>query len=287
MNAPVASALIPTSIPRPQYVYEGRVAPPPARIPRHDALMIERMRQTGRKARQVLEAVLAAVAPGITTQALDQVAREKCIELGIYPSPLGFHGYPACICTSVNEVVCHGVPNDRVLKDGDIINCDITVFADGVHGDCSETVFVGTPDPESRRLVAATFEAMWAAIRTVGPGQRLDAIGRAVSAVAKRERLGNVREFAGHGIGEGFQMPPDVPHYVDRHATLRLAPGMTFTIEPMLTLGDSRCLILDDGWTAVTRDGKRSAQFEHTVLVTDRGVEVLTAGDPWFKRPTP
>ena len=281
VNAPVVGpGLVPAHIPRPQYVLAGRVTPPPKHPPCLDADLIARMRIAGRKARAVLEAVLAAVAPGVTTDDLDRVAMATCSALGVYPSPLGFHGYPRSICTSVNEVICHGIPGGRRLKAGDIINCDITV-----HGDCSETVFVGSPDAESRRLVNATYEAMWAGIRTVRPGQRLDAIGRAITAVARRERMGNVLAFAGHGIGEWFHMPPDVSHGIDRHATLRLQAGMVFTIEPMFTLGDPRCVMLDDGWTAVTRDGRRSAQFEHTVLVTPTGFEVLTAGEPWFRRP--
>lgn len=278
--------VVPDSIPRPQYVIDGQVAEPPARAPRHDAAMIERMRVSGRLARQVLDTVLAAVQPGITTDELDALGHAKCVELGVYPSPLQYMGFPKSLCTSVNEVVCHGIPRQRTLIDGDIINVDVTIFHDGAHGDCSETVYVGEPEPESRRLVEATFEAMWAGIEAVRPGRPVNVIGRAISKIAKREKLGIVREFAGHGIGEWFQQPPDIVHYIERKVAHRMLPGMTFTIEPMLNLGDARCVVLNDDWTAVTVDGKRSAQFEHTILVTADGYEVLTAGegDPWFRR---
>lgn len=277
---------VPDHIARPQYVTDGEVAPAPSRAPRHDAGTIERMRKAGRLARQVLDAALGSVKPGMSTDEIDAIGHAKCIELGVYPSPLQYMGFPRSICTSVNEVICHGIPGRRMLMDGDIINIDVTIFADGVHGDCSETRYVGTPDAESVRLVEATFEAMWAGIESVRPGRPINVIGRAIAKIAKREKLGIVREFAGHGIGEWFQQPPDIVHYVERKVEHRMLPGMTFTIEPMLNLGTASCVLLDDDWTAVTYDGLRSAQFEHTILVTQDGFEVLTAGEgePWFRR---
>ncbi|MEZ4473301.1 MAG: type I methionyl aminopeptidase [bacterium] len=273
---------VPAHIPRPDYVMSGRVPPRPLGAHIHDAASIARMRRAGSVARQVLDVVLAAVAPGVTTDELDALAHRTTIELGGYPSPLFYQGFPKSICTSVNEVVCHGIPDGRRLVGGDILNVDVTVFYDGVHGDCSETVFVGRVDDESRRLVRATFEATWAGIRTVRPGRRINEIGKAIGEVARRHRLGVVRQFAGHGIGEMFHMPPQILHYFDRRAILRMVPGMIFTIEPMLNLGDWRARVLEDGWTAVTVDGLRSAQFEHTVLVTDDGFEVLTGGPHGF-----
>lgn len=276
---------VPAHIVRPPYVIADRVAERPPHPQIHDAAGQARMRNAGRVGRMVLDAVLGAVEPGITTDALDAIAHAKAIELGAYPSPLYYRQFPKSICTSVNEVVCHGIPDQRTLQDGDIINCDVTVYIDGVHGDCSETMLVGNVDAEGRALVTATYEAMMAGIRAVRPGRPVREIGRAIADVARRYKLGVVRQFAGHGIGERFHMPPQILHYYDRRASTRMMPGMTFTIEPMLNLGDWRCRVLEDGWTAVTADGQRSAQFEHTLLVTRTGAEILTGnGPPWFER---
>ncbi len=286
MSAPITlgqlspTRLVPAGIPRPEYAESGI----PAARGRRDCTKttadeLARMRVAGRVAREVLDAVLDAVAVGVSTDALDAVAHEAAIARGAYPSPLNYRGFPKSLCTSVNEVVCHGIPDDRVLADGDIINCDVTVYIDGMHGDCSETVFVGTPDEASLHLVRTTYDAMMAGIAVVKPGERFNTIGKVIGKLAKDAGLGVVKAFAGHGIGEHFHMPPSVAHYYDRTLRLRMEAGMTFTIEPMLNLGVGDCRILADDWTAVTADRQRSAQFEHTVLVTRDGYEILTLGE--------
>jgi methionyl aminopeptidase len=203
---------------------------------------------------------------------------DACIARGAYPSPLNYHHYPKSVCTSVNEVICHGIPDSRSLQDGDIVNLDVTTFVGGVHGDTNATFCVGDIDPVSRRLVDVTEECMWHGIEAVRPGQPLSDIGRAIENHAKQHRLGVVRAFIGHGIGQQFHTDIQVPHYYDERASMVMRPGMTFTIEPMITLGTwQHKMVFDDDWTAITADGKRTAQFEHTCLVTDDGVEVLTA----------
>lgn len=243
----------------------------------------DRMRAAGRAAREVLLATAAAVAPGVATDELDRICHEACIDHGGYPSPLNYHGYPKSLCTSVNDIVCHGIPDDRLLADGDIINCDVTIYLNGVHGDCSETYLVGGVDDTGARLVRVTKESLWRGIRAARPGARVRDIGRAVQRHAEGAGFGVVRMFVGHGIGEEFHCAPSVPHYYDPSASDLLEPGMTFTIEPMITEGGWEIgSIWADGWTAPTRDGGRSAQFEHTLLVTSTGVEVLTLlpGEP-------
>lgn len=282
---------LPPHIIRPEYaVGTGAARPPRDRgCVKSTPDEITRMRNAGHMARIVLDAALAAVRPGITTDEIDAIAHAKCIELGVYPSPLNYYGYPRfpkSICTSVNEVVCHGIPDDRALVEGDIINCDITVFHQGMNGDCSETVFVGKPDPQSKKLVQTTYECMMAGIGAVAVGGRLNEIGMAITALAHKRGFTVVRDFAGHGIGEHPHMDPQIVHYRDPRQLGRFKSGMTFTVEPMINVGTPNCVVWDDGWTAVTSDGKRSAQFEHTVLVTEAGIELLTAGDglPWFQR---
>ncbi|MFW5751048.1 MAG: type I methionyl aminopeptidase [Planctomycetota bacterium] len=270
---------LPPGIPRPEYAQNGRPARKTAGTLYKDADQLERMRASCALARQVLDTTKAAVAVGVTTDELDRVAHEACVAAGAYPSPLNYCGYPKSICTSVNEVICHGIPDDRPLADGDIVNIDITVFRDGMHGDCSETVAVGSIDASCTRLLAVTRAALDAGVAAVRPGGRVCDIGRAIEETVAPFGYGVVRDFVGHGIGEVFHMDPQVPHYYDRKATFDLRPGMTFTIEPMITIGDFRHRLWPDNWTAVTRDGERSAQFEHTVLVTDSGVAVLTAGN--------
>jgi len=276
----------PLEIPRPSYANTGTPTEARARNCIKNVEEIERMRHAGRTARIVLDTVLAAVEPGITTDALDVIAHEKAVELGAYPSPLNYHGFPKSLCTSVNEVICHGIPDDRVLKDGDIINCDVTVYIGGMHGDCSETVFVGKPDPQSRRLVETTYECTMRGIDAVKPGARLNDIGKAIAALARKRGFSVVRDFAGHGIGSQFHQDPQIVHYPDVRQRQVIEVGMTFTVEPMINVGTHRCVIWSDDWTAVTTDGKRSAQFEHTLLVTETGTELLTQGEggPWFKR---
>ena len=267
---------VPAEIRRPDYVETGQ----PGR--NHPTLVknqdqISRMRVACQAAAEILHEVGAAVAPGLTTDHLDEIAHEACIRHGGYPSPLGYHGYPKSLCTSVNEVICHGIPDSRRLEEGDIVNLDVTIFLEGMHGDTNATYAVGEIGADSRRLMTVTEECLWRAIRAIVPGGLLSAAGQAIEEHAHAHGFGVVRAFVGHGIGELFHMPPQVPHYFDPKLTTRLQPGMTFTIEPMITLGAWQHRMWDDDWTAVTVDGSRSAQFEHTLLVTDDGVEVLTA----------
>ena len=237
---------------------------------------IARMRVAGDLAAQVLLHVGEAVAPGITTDELDAIAHDECIRLGVYPSPLNYKHYPKSICTSVNEVICHGIPDSRPLADGDILNIDVTVYADGVHGDTDAMFLAGDADPDSRRLCKVTREAMYKGIEAVRPGKPVNVIGKAIQQHAKRHGIGVVREFIGHGIGTVFHSTLQIPHYYEPTATTVIEEGMTFTIEPMLTLGSPALHLWDDGWTALTNDGSRSAQFEHTILVHPDGAEILT-----------
>ncbi len=278
---------VPPEIGRPSYAATGEPTERRAtNCIKKTADEIRRMRAAGKTARRVLDHVLAAVRPGITTTELDEIAHAKAVELGAYPSPLNYHGFPRSICTSVNEVICHGIPDDRALRDGDIINCDVTVYYEGMHGDCSETVFAGKPDPQSKKLVQTTYDCMMAGIASVEVGGRINEIGKAITAIAHRAGFSVVRDFAGHGIGSQFHMDPQIVHYREPRNRQRIAAGMTFTVEPMINAGSHKCDIWSDNWTAVTRDGKRSAQFEHTILVTEQGVELLTGGDgpPMFQR---
>ncbi|MEU6997463.1 type I methionyl aminopeptidase [Nonomuraea sp. NPDC046570] len=265
---------VPAHIQRPEYVGKKRpkTGEPDVKTPE----IIERMRVAGRIAAQALEEVGRHVAPGVTTDELDRVGHEFLLDHGAYPSTLGYRGYPKSLCTSINEVICHGIPDDTVLRDGDIVNVDITAFIGGVHGDTDATFLVGEVDEESRLLVERTREATMRAIKAVAPGRQLNIVGRVIEAYAKRFGYGVVRDFTGHGIGTTFHSGLMVPHYDDPSHKVELVPGMTFTIEPMLTLGTIDYDIWPDNWTAVTKDGKRTAQFEHTILVTDGGSEILT-----------
>jgi len=234
------------------------------------------MRVAGRVAAEVLAATGQAVAPGVTTEELDDLAFGAYIERGAYPSTLNYHGYPKSICTSVNEVICHGIPDDRPLEDGDIVNIDVTAYIDGVHGDCNATFAAGEVDSESQALVEVTRQCRDLGIAAVRPGRPISDIGRAIETHAEAHGYGVVRMFVGHGIGEQFHISPSIPHYYTEDASTIMLPGMTFTIEPMITLGTWREKMWDNGWTAVTADGRRTAQFEHTMVVTDDGAEVLT-----------
>jgi methionyl aminopeptidase len=266
---------VPAHIPVPEYV--GRKLPA-----RHrggevkDAETIALMRVAGRIAARALEAVASVIAPGVTTDELDRVGHAFLCDHGAYPSTLGYKGFPKSLCTSINEVICHGIPDSTVLRDGDIVNIDITAYIGGVHGDTDATYLVGDVDEESRLLVERTREAMMRGIRAVAPGRKINVIGRVIESYAKRFGYGVVRDFTGHGIGRSFHSGLVIPHYDDPRYDTVMEPGMTFTIEPMLTLGTHEWDMWDDGWTIVTKDRKRSAQFEHTVLVTEDGAEILT-----------
>ncbi|MEV5709323.1 type I methionyl aminopeptidase [Actinoallomurus sp. NPDC052274] len=265
---------VPSDIPRPEYVGKKvpRTGEPDVKTPE----IIERMRVAGRIAAQALEEVGKRIQPGVTTDELDRIGHEFMLDHGAYPSTLGYRGFPKSLCTSLNEVICHGIPDDTVVREGDIINIDITAFKDGVHGDTDATFLVGEVDEESRLLVERTREAMMRGIKAVRPGRQLNVIGRVIESYAKRFGYGVVRDFTGHGIGTTFHSGLIVPHYDDPHATTVIESGMTFTIEPMLTLGTIDYEIWPDRWTVVTKDRKRTAQFEHTILVTDSGTEILT-----------
>ena len=267
---------VPDDIDRPEYV--GR--PGPARYTGsdvQDADTVARMRVAGRLAAEALDEVGRHVAPGVTTDELDAVGHEYLVSRGAYPSTLGYKGFPKSLCTSVNEVVCHGIPDSTVLRDGDIVNIDITAYVGGVHGDTDATYLVGDVDEESRLLVERTRESLRRAINAVRPGRSVSVIGRVIESYARRFGYGVVRDFTGHGIGTSFHSGLVIPHYDDERYSTVMEPGMTFTIEPMLNLGTHEWEMWDDGWTVVTADGRRSAQFEHTVLVTDTGSEILTA----------
>ena len=268
---------VPAHIARPPYADTGDVPRwTESRVKTPD--VIERMRHAGGVAADILSQAGAMVAPGVTTDEIDVFVHELTIANNGYPSPLNYHRYPKSVCTSVNEVICHGIPDSRALVDGDIINIDVTAFINGVHGDTNATFFVGNVDAESRRLVQVTEECMWHGIEAVKPGRPLSDIGRAIENHAKKAKLGVVRAFIGHGIGEQFHTDIQVLHYYDERNNMIMRPGMTFTIEPMITLGSwQHKMVFDDDWTAITTDGKRTAQYEHMVLVTDDGVEVLTA----------
>src|SRR5690606_21693642 len=259
---------VPEHIERPPYAESGRaVRRPEARVKSPD--VIERMRRTGKAAAEVLAATAAHIRPGITTDELDEIAHAESLARDAYPSPLRYNDFPKSICTSVNEVICHGIPDDRPLRDGDIVNLDVTLFREGVHGDTDATYLVGEVDPESRRLVRVTREAMERGIEAVRPGRPISDIGAAIQEHAEDAGYGVVRDFIGHGIGEQFHTDLQIPHYYTPHASTIMEPGMTFTIEPMITMGTYQFRLWPDGWTAVTNDGLRTAQFEHTVLVTD------------------
>jgi methionyl aminopeptidase len=281
---------VPAHIERPSYADTGKVerwAEPRVKSPE----IIERMRHASDIAAEILRLAGEMVAPGVTTDEIDVYVHDLTVERNAYPSPLNYHGYRKSVCTSVNEVICHGIPDDRPLADGDIVNIDVTAYIGGVHGDTNATFFVGDVDPASRRLVAITEECMWKGIEAVRPDRPVSDIGKAIEDHAKRHHLGVVKAFVGHGIGQQFHTDVQILHYYDtRGNTIIMRPGMTFTIEPMITLGTWQHRMWDDDWTAVTADGKRTAQFEHTILVTDNGFDVLTGGDgavspyaPWAR----
>ncbi|GAA4624557.1 type I methionyl aminopeptidase [Cellulomonas oligotrophica] len=267
---------VPAAIARPEYV--DRPAPAPWRgSDVLDPEMVGRVRVAARIAAQALEEVGRHVRPGVTTDELDAIGHDFLVAHGAYPSTLGYRGFPKSLCTSLNEVVCHGIPDSTVVEDGDIVNVDVTAYVDGVHGDNNATFLAGDVDEETRLLVERTREALERGIRAVRPGREINVVGRVIEKYAARFGYGVVRDFTGHGVGPAFHTGLVVPHYdaAPDHATV-IEPGMVFTIEPMLNLGTADWEMWDDGWTVVTADRRRSAQFEHTLLVTDTGAEVLT-----------
>jgi methionyl aminopeptidase len=266
---------VPGIIERPEYVGNRRprrntdpwVQPPE---------VIERMRVAGRIAAEALRIGGDTVAPGVTTDEIDRVVHEFICDQGAYPSTLGYKGFPKSCCTSLNEVICHGIPDSTVIEDGDIVNIDVTAYIGGVHGDTNATFLAGNVSEEDRLLVERTREAMLRGVRAVRPGRALNVVGRVIESYAKRFGYGVVRDFTGHGIGRSFHSGLVVLHYDEPTVHTVLEPGMTFTIEPMITLGTIDYDIWPDKWTVVTKDRKRTAQFEHTVLVTADGAEILT-----------
>jgi methionyl aminopeptidase len=245
---------------------------------------IEKMRVAGRLAADVLQMIAEYIRPVVTTEALDAICHDYIVNVQqAAPAPLNYRGFPKSICTSVNHQVCHGIPGGKMLKNGDILNIDVTIIKDGFHGDTSRMFCVGQPSVLARRLVETTYGALRAGIDAVRPGGHLGDIGHAVQAFAERHRCSVVREYCGHGIGRGFHEDPQVLHYGEPGTGVELKPGMTFTIEPMLNAGKRYVRLLADNWTVVTKDHSLSAQWEHTVLVTDQGREILTLqpGEAW------
>jgi methionyl aminopeptidase len=271
-----ALRFVPSDIARPEYV--GHAAP--ARFTGSDVYPPERIaliRESGRIAAEAIQTVGRAVVPGVTTEQLDQIGHDFLVGQGAYPSTLGYRGYPKSLCSSVNEVICHGIPDDTVLENGDIVNIDITAFKNGVHGDSNVTFIVGEASEAVTLLVERTREALMRGIKAVAPGRQVNVIGRAIESYARRFGYGVVRDYTGHGVGDAFHSGLIIPHYdsAPQYDTV-MEVGMVFTIEPMLTLGTGEWDMWADDWTVLTRDRSITAQFEHTLVVTERGAEVLT-----------
>jgi methionyl aminopeptidase len=268
---------VPASIVRPHYV--GAKPGTPADFEDamvKDAGTIARMRVAGRIAADALVQVGRQVAPGVTTDELDRIGHDYLVAQGAYPSTLGYKGFPKSLCTSVNEVICHGIPDDRPLHDGDVVKVDITAFIGGVHGDTCATFYAGDVSDEVRNLGERTREAMLRGINAVRPGRPISVIGRVIESYAKRFGYGVIRDYTGHGVGPSFHTKPTILHYDEPRATTIMQPGMTFTVEPMLSLGGYEWFAWDDDWTILTRDGSWVAQWEHTVAVSEDGAEILT-----------
>ncbi|MBS4943167.1 MAG: type I methionyl aminopeptidase [Actinomyces graevenitzii] len=267
---------VPAHIDRPEYMFHSG----PEVVTASDIKTpetVEKIRRAGRIAAQAMEAAAGAIAPGVTTDALDKIAHEYLCDHGAYPSCLGYMGFPKSICTSINEVICHGIPDSTVLNEGDIINLDVTAYIDGVHGDTNATYGVGQIDEQSALLIERTRNSMMRAIKAVRPGREVNVLGRVIESYAKRFNYGVVRDYTGHGVGEAFHSGLIIPHYdsAPLYDTV-MEVGMVFTIEPMLTLGTIEWEQWDDGWTVVTKDRSRTAQLEHTLVVTEDGADILT-----------
>lgn len=275
-GTPTPIRKVPDSIERPEYVWKDsvqeNVGEPWVQTPE----VVEAMRESSRIAADALSAAGAVVAPGVTTDEIDRVAHEYMCDHGAYPSCLGYRGFPKASCISLNEIVCHGIPDTTVVQDGDIVNIDVTAYKNGVHGDTNATYLAGDVAEEHRLLVERTYAAMWRGIKAVKPGREINVIGRVIEAYAKRFGYSVVRDFTGHGVGPTFHNGLVVLHHEEPAYDTVLEPGMTLTIEPMLNLGDLPYDIWDDDWTVQNKDGKWSAQFEHTMVVTETGVDVLT-----------
>ena len=265
---------VPSHVVRPEYV--GKAEPTLSGIDVYDEEAIDRIREAGRIAASAIDAVGNAIRPGVTTDELDRIGHEFIVARGAYPSTLGYRGFPKSLCSSVNEVVCHGIPDDTVLQDGDIVNIDITAFKNGMHGDTNRTFLVGDVAPEIAALVERTEEALRRGIRAAAVGRQVNVIGRAIESYAKRFGYGVVRDFTGHGVGESFHSGLIIPHYDSPNFTDVIESGMVFTIEPMLTLGTTEWDLWDDDWTVTTKDKSITAQFEHTIVVRECGTEILT-----------
>ncbi|KII88536.1 hypothetical protein PLICRDRAFT_54368 [Plicaturopsis crispa FD-325 SS-3] len=277
--------IVPDDIPRPDYAEDGvpraelRAAGYPPRILSKEEQ--EKMRTVGRLAREVLDIAASHIRPGITTDAIDEIVHEECIKRKAYPSPLNYREFPKSVCTSVNEVICHGIPDQRKLQEGDIINIDVTLYHDGYHGDVNATYPVGKIDEDDKKLIRTTRESLDAAIKLCKPGALFRDLGKTIEPIARSNGCAVVRTYTGHGINNLFHPAPNIPHYAKNKAVGTMKPGMCFTIEPMLNLGTSWDVThWPDNWTATTVDGRKSAQFEETLLVTETGVEILTGGKP-------
>lgn len=273
---------IPENIARPDYAIDAQ----PKLVRAKDTVMneeqLERMEAACKLAREILDKTAALATEGVTTDELDRFAHKLTIEAGAYPAPYNYHNFPKSICTSVNEVICHGIPDSRQLTSGDAVNIDVTVYYKGMYGDCSTTVLIGDVSDENKKLVDVTYKSMMAGIEAVKPGAKVSDIGKAIEDIVHPEGYSIVSSYGGHGIGEVFHTQLHVAHYYDAKNNTELKPGMTFTIEPMINMGKAGHKLWKDGWTAATADSKRSAQFEHTVLVTEKGVKILTLpeGEP-------
>ena len=274
---PTPIRTVPAHIERPEYVWKDEVQENVGEPWIQSAEVIEKMRDTSRIAAEALREAGAAVAPGITTDELDRIAHEYMLDHGAYPSTLGYRQYPKSTCISLNEIICHGIPDSTVVEEGDIVNIDVTAFKNGVHGDTNATFIAGEASEEHTLLVERTEQAMWRGIKAVKPGREINVIGRVIESYAKRFGYNVVRDFTGHGVGPTFHNGLVILHHDNQRDHTTLEPGMTLTIEPMINLGSLDYDIWDDNWTVQTKDKKWTAQFEHTLVVTDDGCEVLTA----------
>ena len=274
---PTPIRTVPAHIERPEYVWKDEVQENVGEPWIQSAEVIEKMRDTSRIAAEALREAGAAVTPGITTDELDRIAHEYMLDHGAYPSTLGYRQYPKSTCISLNEIICHGIPDSTVVEEGDIVNIDVTAFKNGVHGDTNATFIAGEASEEHALLVERTEQAMWRGIKAVKPGREINVIGRVIESYAKRFGYNVVRDFTGHGVGPTFHNGLVILHHDNQRDHTTLERGMTLTIEPMINLGTLDYDMWDDDWTVQTKDKKWSAQFEHTLVVTDDGCEVLTA----------